>query len=327
MLSRTFFSIVMATAGLGACSQGPETPSVEGSSNSAATPGVPAELPAVIVAARGGFIPEGIEYDQNDRRFLVGSLTDGTIYELHADGGLTAAVKDPQLRSSVGIEADEPRNRLLVANSDAAVFQGNVQGQARLGVYDLSSGEQIAMVDLAATLPDTSAGSKNFANDVTVSDDGTAYVTDTYAHAIYRVDPTYSASVLYQFRPSGDFMLNGLVYDPSGFLLVVDSSAGDLYKVPVDDPSALSRVRLPEPVPGGDGVVWQSPDRLAIVSNSQNRVVALTSDDGWDSARIVGVAPFADQGTTAAVAGGELYVVHPHFQDQEPPTVERVTFR
>ena len=66
--------------------------------------------------------------------------------------------------------------------------------------------------------------------------------------------------------------------------------------------------------------------RLAIVSNSANRVVALTSDDDWATAGIAGVASYEEQATTAAVVGDDVYVVHPHFADEDPPSFERVTF-
>ncbi|MBN4048113.1 hypothetical protein JYU09_00875 [bacterium AH-315-O15] len=83
------------------------------------------ELPELVVAERGGgFIPEGVEYDTKNGRLLTGSLSEGTIFEVHADGRLTPAVSDPDLVSSVGIEVDEPRDRLLVANADSSVFQG-----------------------------------------------------------------------------------------------------------------------------------------------------------------------------------------------------------
>src|SRR6185503_17251502 len=90
----------VAAAVLAACSPEPEAP---------ATPAPPAAPQGqVITAARGGFIPEGIE-------------------------------------------ADEPRDRLLVTNSDRAAFGGDAAGQAKLGVYNLTTGERLAMVDLGAT--------------------------------------------------------------------------------------------------------------------------------------------------------------------------------
>ena len=113
------------------------------------------------------------------------------------------------------------------------------------------------------------------------------------------------------------------MHHPGGYLLVARGAT--LWKVPLDDPAASSEVTLPQEVPGQDGMVW-SAGRLAIVSNSANQVVALTSDDDWATASVAGVAPFEIQGTTAAVVGDDVYVVHPHFADEDPPSITRVTF-
>ncbi len=281
-------------------------------------------MPARIIAERGGFIPEGVEYDQANGRFLTGSLAEGTIYEIHTDGSMTAVVRDPELVSSVGIEVDEPRDRLLVANSDAAVFQGDSQGQAKLGVFSLTTGERIAMVDLGATLGDVPDDAAFFANDVTVADDGTIYVTDTRMNVVYQIDGAYEASVLHRFEPMEGLALNGIVHHSDGYLLVIGS--GNIYKVPVADPAATSQVNLAEPVAGADGLVWTADGRLAVVSNSGSGVVALTSSDDWMSAQVAAVATYEGQATTGAAVGDDIYVVHPHFGDQDPPMIERVTF-
>lgn len=129
-------------------------------------------LPDRIVMERGGLIPEGIEFDTNTRRFLTGSLVDGAVYEVGADGSVTPFVRDPDLVSSIGIEADEPRDRLLVANSDRAVIEGQGAGLAALGVYRLSTGERIAMVDLGAVAVAGDGADEDsavFTNDVTVA--------------------------------------------------------------------------------------------------------------------------------------------------------------
>lgn len=282
-------------------------------------------LPEVIVAELVGFIPEGIEYDTTNGRILTGSLTEGSIFQIHADGRVTTVVSDPDLVSSIGIEVDEPRNRLLVANSDRSVFEGTGRGQAKLGVYDLATGDRIAMVDLAATIANPPADAAYFANDVAGGADGTAYVTDTRMNVIYRVDTDYRASVFYQFRAVEGLGLNGIVVHPEGYLLVAGGTT--LWKIPLDDPDGASQVTLPEAVPGQDGMVWMADGRLAIVSNSENRVVALTSADDWATAELAGVAPYETQATTAATIGDNIYVIHPHFADADPPSVERVTFR
>ena len=74
-------------------------------------------------------------------------------------------------------------------------------------------------------------------------------------------------------------------------------------------------------------MVWMTDGNLAIVSNSSDRVVALTSSDNWVTAQVAGVAPYETQATTAAVVGDEVYIVHPHFADEDPPSVSRAVFQ
>ena len=322
--STAAYGVALALAGLLAgCGGAPETPASAPIPATEPPPAPPAAamLPDAIVAERGGFIPEGVEFDMMNGRLLTGSLSEGSVYEVHPDGRVTAFVEDAELVSSVGIEADEPRDRLLVANADRSVFQSGGTGQAKLGVYNLTTGERIAMVDLAA-VADAADDAVHFANDVAVTDDGTAYVTDTRLNALYSVTADYEASLFHRFDDGGAGP-NGIVHHPAGYLLVARGAT--LWKVPLDDPAASSEVTLPEEVPGQDGLVW-SAGRLAIVSNSSNRVVALTSGDDWVSAEVAGVANYEEQATTAAVVGDDVYVVHPHFADEDPPSITRVTF-
>jgi sugar lactone lactonase YvrE len=308
---------------LAACGSGTDSADTMNGTPAAAMDTAPAALPHVIVAERGGFIPEGVEYDHTTGRFLTGSLAEGTIFEIALDGAVIPFVTDPDLVASVGIEVDEDRGRLLAANSDRSVFDGSSAGIAMLGVYDLSTGARIAMVDLGAAITDPPADLAHFANDVAVGPDGTAYVTDTRAGVIYAVSPDYEASVLHRSdEPNPGF--NGIEVHPDGYLLVAGGST--LRKISLENPSVAAVVALPEEVAGQDGIVWIEANRLAVVSNSQNRVVILTSADDWATARIEASGSFALQGTTAAVANGEVYVVHPHFADADPPSITHVMF-
>lgn len=319
---RNTFIVFASAAIVVACSPEPESPT-------AAAPAAPAAPRGeVITAERGGFIPEGIEYDQANRRFLTGSLAEGTIFTITREGRVVPFIRDADLVSSVGIEADEPRDRLLVTNSDRAVFGGDAQGQAKLGVYNLTTGERLAMVDLAAVIGTPSDPPAYFANDVTVDGAGNAYVTDTRMNVVYRVTPDYQASVLHRFTglPEGA-AVNGIVYHDGGYLLVV---AGEhTYKVPVANPSATTKVNVAEPVDGQDGIVWAADGRLVATSNSgtEPRLVAFRSNDEWASAQRAGVAVLAGQATTAAAVGSDIWAVHPHFNDAGAPTIERGVFQ
>ena len=281
-------------------------------------------IPDQITAARGGFIPEGIEYDSVNNRFLTGSLADGTIYEITNSGQLVPFIIDEDLVASVGIEVDEERNRLLVANAES--FGAPGPGAAKLGVYDLTSGEQLAMVDLASTVENVAADAGFFANDVAVSDAGTIFVTDTQMAVIYSVNRYYDASVLVDFGRDSGLFLNGIEYHPAGYLIAVSSSNGELIKIPLNSPNRWSLVEVDFPAAGGDGLIWAADGGLVSTSNNSSAVMKYQSDDHWNTARLTGMASFLGQATTAALVGEEIYVVQPHFADAEPPVILRARF-
>ena len=189
-MRHTTLFLAAALVALAGCSPEPESPTATSPPPETPPAAAPATRPpanavvAVITAERGGFIPEGIEYDEDNGRFLTGSLAEGTIFVVERDGRVVPFIRDPELVASVGIEADESHDRLLVANSNSAVFNDqNATGHAKLGVYHLTTGEKLAMVDLGSTI---GAGARHFANDLTVDDEVNVYVTDSFANAIYK---------------------------------------------------------------------------------------------------------------------------------------------
>jgi len=322
----TTLLVAAALAALAACTPEPESPTATSAPPATPPAADPAarSLVAVITAERGGFIPEGIEYDEDNGRFLSGSLAEGTIFVIERDGRVVPFIRDADLVSSVGIEADESHDRLLVANSNSVVFNDqNARGHAKLGVYHLTTGEKLAMVDLGSTID---AGARHFANDLTVDGAGNVYVTDTFANAIYKVTPQYQATLMHRFTDLPDTSLNGIVYHDGGYLLAVAEER--IYKVPVANPAGTTLVSVTEPVGGQDGIVLTKDGRLVATSNSESepRLVAFASNDNWASAQRVGVAILNGQATTAAIVGDEIWAVHPHFADAEPPTIERGVF-
>src|SRR5690606_35768773 len=71
------------------------TPEPEAPESAAAPPPPAAPAGEVITAARGGFIPEGIEYDRANGRFLTGSIAEGSIFVIGRDGSVTPLISDP----------------------------------------------------------------------------------------------------------------------------------------------------------------------------------------------------------------------------------------
>lgn len=281
------------------------------------------DYPDVITVERGGFTPEGIEYDHANGRFMLGSFVEGRIYALAPDGRLTTVVEDPGVDAIVGIEVEEERQRILAASADPGVFSGQSNGFAEVGVFDLATGARQALYDLSAAYEDAPEGTRFFPNDVVGDEAGNIYVTDSFAVVVYKVDTNGNSSVFVsRDRFPENQSINGIISHPDGYLLIAGSGTGVLYKVDVRDPDSFAIVGLPEKFPGIDGMVWDANGNL--VMTTSGRTVALSSRDNWVSAQIAFAVPQGPASTVARV-GDALYVVHPHFADQDPPTVEKVS--
>jgi len=207
-----------------------------------------------------------------------------------------------------------------VAASDVrAVFDSTVGGSAALGIYDLASGRRLHLVELGSLLPDA----RHFANDVAVDADGNAYITDSLSPVIYRVTPDGKASIFVRDTLLGGrgFGMNGIDYDPRGFLLVAMDQQRALYRIPIAAPDSLARVQLGEPL-AADGMVLRPGGQLVAVAATfpgggprEEELVELASDDGWHSARIAARAPLdaSVSPTTVALRDGAAYVIQAHL--------------
>ncbi|KAJ6723338.1 CALCIUM-DEPENDENT PHOSPHOTRIESTERASE SUPERFAMILY PROTEIN-RELATED [Salix koriyanagi] len=220
-------------------------------------------------------------------------------------------VKDPALagNSSLGIVVDRPRNRLLVAISDLLGNKYNA-----LAAYDLSTWDRLFLTKLGG--PDNE---KAFADDVAVDAEGNAYVTDAKSNKIWKVgadgkfvsfirNPLFIAKEWYKNLIG----LNGIVYHPDGFLIVIHTFSGMLYKIDVTKED--HEVKLIKVAGGslafGDGLELLSPTKLVVAGNPSGRLVE--SLDGWETASVVAKfkGPAHRLATAATVKDGRVYLNH-----------------
>lgn len=278
------------------------------------------ERPELVVIRREGLHPEGIEWDAENGRFLVGSFTEGTVFEIADDGTITPFIEDEDLITSLGIHIDQETGRLLVTNSEVAE-EPEATGKAQLGIYDLNTGERLHLVDLGSLVE----GGRHLANDVTSDPEGNAYVTDSLSPVIYKVTPDGEASIFAESEEfaSETFGLNGIEYHPDGYLLVARSEPGALYKIPLDDPKAITQVALDEAF-SPDGILLHPNGNLMVVAitfnedgSSNSEVLEIASDDHWESAAIVQRAPTNPDfsASTITLREGTPYVIYSHFNE------------
>lgn len=280
-----------------------------------------AGCPDLIVGSAPLLHPEGVTYSPEQDRFLVGSVTHGTVSVVRPNGTVRTLVEDPALITTMGLAVDARRGRLLVVNGDVGISEHStpetVRRVAGLGSYDLRTGRRIAYHDLGALDP----GHEHFGNDVAIAPDGTAFVTDSFAGAVYRVPLHGAPSVLIRddrltpvVRGNG---ANGIVRHPKGFLLIAHSSGRAVYKLAG---ATLTQVAIADPIGAPDGLLLDRPGTLHAVDNTAaNRVVTLDSTDDWATAHLTASQPWPDPApTTMARARCGTYALSGRL-DQLPP--------
>ncbi|HEU5470923.1 MAG TPA: hypothetical protein VFV67_09750 [Actinophytocola sp.] len=297
--------------GLIAAPSAPAAPAVAGA----------AGCPELIAGSAPLLHPEGVTYWPERDRFLVGSVTHGTVSVVRPNGSVRTLVEDPTLITTMGLAVDARRDRLLVVNGDVGISEHStpetIRKVAGLGIFDLRTGRRIAYHDLGALVPER----EHFGNDVTIAPDGTAFVTDSFAGAVYRVPVRGAPSVEIRddrltpvVRGNG---ANGIVRHPKGFLLIAHSSGRALYKLAGSD---LTQVVIGEPIGAPDGLLLDGRGTLHAIDNTAaNRVITLRSTDDWTTAALTASRAWPEPAPTTMARGRcGIYVLSGRL-DQLPP--------
>lgn len=262
-------------------------------------------LPPVLTPAAENLFPEGVAWDPTRQSLLVGSFTvPARISSVGRDGVARTVVSDPDLVGFVGMKVDTRRNRIVAVNGNPFA-----PGPSFLGVYDLRTGAREQLIDLS--------GAGHAANDVALDPAGNAYVTDTVAGAVYRVDLAGNVTTLVsdpRLLPSPG--ANGIAWHPRGYLVVANYTTGKLYRL---SGGHLTELRLRQPLVGADGIALRPDGTLVVVTNRLGNLPG--SVTAVHELALVGNAvvplkttPWPDAApTTAAVTPYGTYVVDGHL--------------
>lgn len=264
-----------------------------------------------------GLYPEGIDYDSKNEKFLFSSLYKGAIYAMNTKGEVSTFATSTKLVLPTGIYTDEVRNRLIVANADLGISQKSTAGSAgsvaTVSIFNLTSGELIKEIDLKNFTPNTGS----CPNDIAVDTNGNIYITDSFSPIIYKLDKNYAASVfatniLFQPKPN-EFGLNGIVFHPDGYLLVVKTDTSTLLKISLSNPATITEV-TETTFSAPDGIELDKNNNLVIVENGLGlgKTYTFSSTNNWTSAVKISETNIGkeDFPTTASLASdGNVYVI------------------
>ncbi|CAL1357832.1 unnamed protein product [Linum trigynum] len=264
----------------------------------------------------GGFLRECAKWDPPAGRFIV-SFFEGGVGEVRVPEDYSPGVvlrevqlaKDADVagNASLGLVVDRPRNRVVVAVADALRNK-----YSALAAYDLSTWKRLFLTQLSGP-----EDGKAFADDVAVDAEGNAYVTDVAGNKIWKVGPDgqlLSTITHPLFTPKQWyktlFGLNGIVYHPDGYLLVIHTFTGNLFKIRLPDVSVVL-VHVEGSLAFGDGMELLSPTQLVVAGSSPSARL-VESSDGWETAKVVGSfkGPSHRLSTAATVKDGKVYLSH-----------------
>jgi sugar lactone lactonase YvrE len=276
----------------------------------------PYRWPQTISARSASLYPEGVAWDPSRQAFLVSSIGQGTVSVVWPDGTVRPLIADPRMVSTFGVHVDAPRGRVLVTYADMGMAQRSTPAatfsSSGVGIFDLATGRLLHLVDL-----DIGPG-KHAANDLAIDADGAAYVTDPASNTIYRVTPDGRGSTLVTDArlASPSIGMNGIVWNPRGFLLTVRYDTGTLLRIPVRHPHQIDEVALAHPLVGGDGLALRPDGALVAVTNKLSApgveaVTVLRPNSNWSAAKVVqSTAPWPVAGpTTIALSPHGTYVL------------------
>ncbi|MDN3586238.1 gluconolaconase [Pedobacter aquatilis] len=262
--------------------------------------------------------PEGIAYDKAANLYYVSSARLGNIGKVTPQGAYSILHGDTTLKSTYGIKIHPDGKRLFacVADANYSKFTSPVtrMKMARIISIDLSSGKKLSDIDLSGLIP-----GKHFANDIAFDGQNNAYITDSFAGAIYKVTAAGKPTVFAKddvFKTEG-VGLNGIVFHPDGFLIVDNSSKGQLFKIDIKNPKSITKIDIEQFFMGADGLLLSDNNTLNMVVNGgSDKIYQLTTTDNWKTAKVSASTLSTDRFTypsTATQNGKDIWIMNAQF--------------
>ena len=226
-------------------------------------------LPASYALPGETVFPEGVAVLPGPDYFYVSSTDDGTIFRgqlQYPDAEVFLPGGQDGRTIAVGLAVDPSHGVLYVSGGPT----GNVWA------YDLTTRALLAQGE--------NGRDATFVNDVTVTPDGSAYFTDSFAPVIYRLSGVRDGApaceewldltetpVVFQ----DGFNVNGIVAtDDGAYLIIVHSALGKLYRISTEDGSTIEIDLGEDNVRAGDGLVLRG-GTLVVVQNALGQVTTV----------------------------------------------------
>lgn len=274
-----------------------------------------------------GLITEGIAVDRKSGVVFVSSARKGKVIRIARGGKSKDFSRGEPLHGLSGMGIDAKRRLLWACSSASPRVEGFTRGaaaDASLVAFDLTTGAVVRRV--------RATNEKTFCDDVTVSNDGTVYVSDSTG-AVLRLAP--EAAAMETLVPHGTIRSpQGSVLSRDGRVLYVADYGGPLRAIDVQTGDAIP-LRLPADLQilGIDGLTRWRNSLIAVQNGIRpHRVIRLDLAHGGlavERATILAMNhPLMDEPTIGTVVGDTYYFVgtsEGHKFDRGVPAVDTLS--
>lgn len=229
-------------------------------------------------------VPESVGFHAEKRAFYVGSLENGTVTRIDADGTETVIFTPDAPWMTLGVKVHPTTGDVWVC---AVQDAGEETATSELWVFDADESPTV--------LPLGDGTRPHNCNDIAFDGDD-AYVTDRESAVVLKASLAAGSGTIFVDDPllePGLIGQNGVLVTADRDLLVAKYGPAQLVKIPLDDPSASSLVpisgdALPTLPSGFDGAMWDG--ETAVIAGNE-ALIELTSSDGWATATSVVTEP------------------------------------
>jgi sugar lactone lactonase YvrE len=248
---------------------------------------------------------------------------DGTLYFSSFGGGRIWRAKPGEttasefikqgsngLASALGVLADDKSNTLYVCSNDfsgAGVVIPTGATPTALKLFDLKTGQPKGSMALP--------GQTTLCNDIVVANDGTAYVTDSFAGHILRLKPGAKELEVWAHDPRWDVPgkpeLDGIAITPDGAVYANIFEGDGLYRVAVNpegNAGTITKLETSRPLYHSDGLRAFGPNKLIQVEGETKGNLDLITIDGAN-AKVETVKDGFDGPVSLVQVGDTIYVL------------------
>jgi len=249
----------------------------------ACAPVVRGQVRTEVVTSDTAVRPENIT-SSSDGTVYFGSTARGTIYRAlpgasRAEPWILAS--STGLTNVLGVLADDKSNTLWVCQNATGGRNGApVAGTTALRTFDLKTG--------AAKGSYPFPPNSGICNDIAVSANGTAYVSESFGGKIHRLKPGASALEVW-VSDSGLQVIDGLALLDDGAVYANNFTTGKLYRIAVNadgSAGAVVAMETSQPFVRPDGLRSVGPKTL-LQAEQQGRITELTIDGNRAEVRVV----------------------------------------